>query len=178
MDIIEALRTRHSTKNFSQEPVSLKLLSELVDISRHSPSGSNKNPWRFILITERKTLDHLSQAHPYCGWLASAQAGIAIVVDPASSRYWLEDCCLAAYSIWLAGMAHGLGTAWAAMYQSDNTPETERRQKFVRQILSVPDKLQVPMVLGIGFPMPSSTQRKLPEVEEIVFREYYSARDK
>ena len=178
MNIIEALRTRHSTKSFSSASVPPQMLLELIDVARHAPSGSNKNPWRFLLITKRETLVRLSQTHPFCNWLASAQAGIAIVVDPTSSRYWLEDCCLAAYSIWLAAMSHGLGAAWAAIHQSDNPVESERRQKFVREALLIPDKLQIPMLLGIGYPLPSNPQRKLPSVEEIVYWERYTLADK
>lgn len=44
-----------------------------------------------------------------------------------------------------------LGAAWAAMYQSENLEESARRQQFVRQILSIPDNLAVPMVLGVGY---------------------------
>ena len=152
-------------------------LLELVDVARRSPSGVNKNPWRFVIITERNTLDNLSQAHPYCHWLSSAQAGIAIVADPASTQYWLEDCCIAAYSIWLAATAQGLGMSWGAMYQSDNAAESERRQGFVRKVLSIPDSMQVPMVLGIGYPQASPPEKKRPDLEEIVCWERYALGD-
>lgn len=173
MDITEALRTRRSIKNFSDKPVPPQILSELVDTARYSPSGGNKNSWHFVIVTERKTLDHLSQAHPHCRWFSSAQAGIAIVVNPSSTRYWLEDTSVAAYSICLAAMAHGLGVAWAAMYQSDNAAESERRQQFVREVLSVPNGLSIPMVLGLGYPQSSPPLRKMPALEEIIHREHY-----
>ncbi len=174
MDVIEAIRTRRSTKGFSTTPVPAQMLSDLVDTASYSPSGANKNPWRFVIITERNTLDRLSKASPHCNWLASAQAGIAIAADPAYSRYWLEDCCVAAFSIWLAAMAQGLGAAWAAMYQSDNAEESERRQGFVREVLSVPDGLNIPMVMAIGYPQGPPPERKRPALEEIVHWERYA----
>ncbi len=177
MDVIEAIRTRRSTKSFSATPVPAQMLSDLVDAASYSPSGANKNPWRFVLITKHSTLERLSETQPYCRWLASAQAGIALVVDPSYSRYWLEDCCVAAYSIWLAATGLGLGVAWAAIYQSDNTEESERRQGFVREVLSVPDGLNIPIVLAIGYPQGPPPERKRPATEEIIHWERYTIKD-
>ena len=174
MDVIEALRTRRSTKNHSARVVSPQTLLELVDIARFSPSAANKNPWRFIIITRRSTLDRLSETQPHCRWLATAPAGIALAVDPNYTRYWLEDCCVAAYSIWLAAIGKGLGVAWAAIYQSDDAAESERRQKFVREVLSVPDGLNIPIVLAIGYPQTSPPERQMPTLEEVVHWESYS----
>ena len=174
MDVIEALRTRRSTKIFSTRAVSPQTLLELVDIARFSPSGANKNPWRFIIITRRSTLDRLSGTQPHCHWLATAPAGIALMVDSNYTRYWLEDCCVAAYSIWLAAIGKGLGVAWAAVYQSDDAGESERRQKFVREALSVPEGLCIPMVLAIGYPQTAPPERKMPTLEELVHRESYT----
>ena len=174
MDVIEALRTRRSTKGFSPTPVTPDALLELVDVARHSPSGANKNAWRFVIVTQRAALDRLSQAHPHCRWLATAQAGIALVVDPAATRYWLEDCCVAAYSIWLAAVGRGLGVAWAAMYQAGDPQESQRRQAHVREVLSIPEGLNVPVVMGVGYPQAVPPARKRPALEEIVCWEQYT----
>ena len=174
MDINEALRTRRSVKNYSDKPVSAHILSDLVDIACYSPSGANKNPWHFVIITERNTLDRLSEVHIHCRWFSSAQAGIAIVVDPASSRYWLEDCSVAAYTICLGAMAYGLGAGWAAMYQSDDAAESERRQQLVRELLTIPDTMNVPMVLAIGYPQARPAERKRAALEDISCWERYN----
>lgn len=174
MEIVEAIRTRRSIKNFSSTPLTREILLALVDTARYSPSGANKNPWRFVIITERKKLEQLSQTAPFCRWLASAQAGVALVVEPSSTRYWLEDCSVAAYALWLAATAQGLGVAWGALYQSDNPTESERRQHLVRTVLSVPERFLIPMVLGIGYPNVSPPERKLPNLETIIYWEQYT----
>ena len=171
--VIEALRTRRSCKDFLDTPVPTETLSELIDIARYSPSGANKNTWHFIIITERQALNRLSEIARTCSWLASAQAAIAVIVDPASTRYWLEDCSVAAYSIWLAAEARGLGVAWAAMHQSDNSEESARRQKCVKEILCLPDELYTPMVLGLGYRKSPPSEKKRPALAEILAWENY-----
>ncbi len=176
MDTIEAIRSRRAAKEFSSSPVEKEMLLKLVDMARYSPSGGNKNAWQLVLITGREALDKLSGTHPYCQWFSSAQAGIAIVIDPKSTRYWLEDCSVAAYTIWLGATNLGLVAAWAAMHQADNKEESERRQHFVRKILSIPETLYVPMVLGIGFRKAPVPEKKRPSPEDLVFWERYGKR--
>ncbi|MBI2980568.1 MAG: nitroreductase family protein [Chloroflexi bacterium] len=174
MDTIEALRSRRSVKSYLSTPVSRETLQTLVDLARLSPSGANKNTWHFIVITRQNTLERLGQTHPNCKWLSSAPAGIAIVIDPTSTRYWLEDCSIAAYSIWVAATAQGLGAAWAAMYQNDNPTETARRQQFVRETLSIPDNLLVPVVLAIGYPESQPAAKPRPELKDIICWDGYA----
>lgn len=173
MDTIEALRFRRSCKDFLETPVPAAILSDLVDVARYSPSGANKNTWRFVIVTERRALDRLSEVARTCTWLHSAQAAIAVIIDPASTRYWLEDCSVAAYTICLAGEARGLGVAWAAMHQSDNAEESARRQKAVREVLCLPDALYTPMIMGLGYRKSPPAEKKRPELNEIVYWENY-----
>ena len=177
MDLTEVFQQRRSIKEFSDTSVSRKDLLQLLDTARQSPSGNNKCPWHFVIVTERETLQRLSETHPYCRWLSSAKAAIAIIADPASTKYWLEDCSVAAYSIWLKATGQGLGMGWAAIQQSDNTEGSARRQDFVRETLSIPDRFNVPMVLGIGYPAASPPEKKRPALEEIVSWEGYTSRD-
>lgn len=174
MDAIEAIRTRRSIKSYQPTPVSRETLQDLVDLARYSPSGANKSAWRFVVTTERGSLQRLSQIAPTCSWLATAPAGIAIAIDPASTRYWLEDTSVAAYLICLAGTAQGLGVAWAAMHQSDNPEESKRRQDMVREILSIPGSFMVPMILAIGNPGTQPPPRTRPELKDILFWERYA----
>ncbi|MFC1911287.1 nitroreductase [Chloroflexota bacterium] len=50
MDVIEAIRTRRSIRLFKPDPVSRKVLEELLDASRWAPSGGNVQPWYFEVL--------------------------------------------------------------------------------------------------------------------------------
>jgi nitroreductase len=50
MDVIEAIRTRRSTRAFKPDPVQKKVLQELLDVSRWAPSGGNVQPWYFEVL--------------------------------------------------------------------------------------------------------------------------------
>lgn len=50
MDVLDAVKTRISTRAFTDEPVSLDAVKEILDIARFSPSSSNLQPWRTIVV--------------------------------------------------------------------------------------------------------------------------------
>jgi len=50
MDIIEAIRTRRSIRSFKPDPVSKRILEELLDVCRWAPSGGNTQPWHFAVL--------------------------------------------------------------------------------------------------------------------------------
>lgn len=50
MDVIEAILNRRSIRNFKSDPVSVEVLTKLIEISRWSPSGSNSQPWEVIIL--------------------------------------------------------------------------------------------------------------------------------
>ncbi|MDZ4246140.1 MAG: nitroreductase, partial [Dehalococcoidia bacterium] len=76
-------------------------------------------------------------------------------------------------TIWLGATSLGLATAWAAMHQADNEAESERRQHFVRETLSIPEKLYVPVVLGIGSHKAPLPDKERPPLDTLVSWETY-----
>ncbi len=169
MELIEALHSRRSIKAYGIEPLTKEVLMEILDATRYTPSGANRNNWRFVVTTDRETIEKLSAVQPYSKWLGSAKAAIAIAGDPAISKYWLEDCCLAAYSIYLAALSKGVGVGWSAIYQSDNLEEDERRQSSVRALTGIPMNFKAPIVLGLGYPLGQPAPRQMATLEETVF---------
>ena len=45
---------RRTVRQFSSEPVSVELLETLIRTAGTAPSGANKQPWRFIIVTDKK----------------------------------------------------------------------------------------------------------------------------
>ncbi len=50
MNILEAIRSRRSIRRFKPIPIPKKILGEVLDNSRWSPSGSNTQPWEFAVL--------------------------------------------------------------------------------------------------------------------------------
>ena len=48
----EAIRQRRSIRKFLDKPVSREMIDEMLEAARLAPSGSNRQPWRFIVVTD------------------------------------------------------------------------------------------------------------------------------
>ncbi len=50
MDVIEAIRKRHSIRAFKKDPVPEHILREILNVSLRAPSWTNTQPWEFAVI--------------------------------------------------------------------------------------------------------------------------------
>ncbi|ABS63626.1 nitroreductase [Parvibaculum lavamentivorans DS-1] len=50
MDLDEALKARKSVRAFKADPVPLSLVNEILELARHSPSGTNIQPWKVHVV--------------------------------------------------------------------------------------------------------------------------------
>ncbi|MFZ5425607.1 MAG: nitroreductase family protein [Thermodesulfobacteriota bacterium] len=82
MTVKEAIGKRRSIRRFTDEPVTLEELMELVEAARLSPSGCNSQPWRFRLVTDRDAVRWFGgEATGGQGWVGKAGAVIVCCVD-------------------------------------------------------------------------------------------------
>lgn len=51
---LETIRTRRSVRHFSDAPVPLDAIRNCVEAAGQAPSGANKQPWTFVVVTDPK----------------------------------------------------------------------------------------------------------------------------
>jgi nitroreductase len=51
-DFLELCRRRRTVREFSPRPVPRGLLERLLETAGTAPSGANKQPWRFVVVTD------------------------------------------------------------------------------------------------------------------------------
>ena len=62
MQFDQVIQTRRSIRNFKPDPVSDKIIYEILAAARLAPSGSNIQPWRFIIIRSPEMKEKLKAA--------------------------------------------------------------------------------------------------------------------
>ena len=161
MDALEAIRKRRSVRNYSGEPIPREDLEKIVDAGRLAASGNNKQPWEFIVITERAMIEQLKIASQ---WMEKAGAIIAVVMDP-SSTWWKEDGAAAVENILIASTALGYGSCWLEGY----TLPLEGRLK---KLLGIPGERRLLTLIPLGVPVEWPTRQKKPLAEVIRWEKY------
>ena len=81
MDVSEAIRKRRSIRKFKSDPIPEEKISLLLESARLAPSGTNTQPWRFIVIKDNDTKKKLQKAAHNQRHIKSAPVIIACCAD-------------------------------------------------------------------------------------------------
>lgn len=61
MELLDAIKSRRSIRSYKPDLISEEVLTELLEVARWAPSGTNTQPWEFFVLTG-KVLDDLNHA--------------------------------------------------------------------------------------------------------------------
>ena len=61
LSVEEAIQQRRSIRSFKPDPVSQEMILQMLEASRLAPSGSNRQPWRFVVVTDSEEKKRLRQ---------------------------------------------------------------------------------------------------------------------
>ena len=161
MDALEAIRSRRSVRKYTGEKIPRADLETIVDAARLAPSGHNRQPWDFIIVTDEAMIQELKIASQ---WMDKAAAIIAVVMDPVS-RWWVEDASAAVENMLLASVALGYGACWLEGY-------TLPREEEFKLLLGIPRGKRLITLVPVGVPAESPVVEKKP-LNEVLHWERY-----
>jgi nitroreductase len=161
MDALEAIRTRRSIRKFTPAPIPKADLETIVDAGRLAASGSNKQPWDFIVVTDHATIAKFREAG---AWIEQAAAVIAVFLDP-QSRWWVEDGAAAIQNMMLAGTALGYGSCWV---EGNALP----REGEYKTLLGVPEQKRILALVPFGVPAENPVKEKKPLTEVLHWEKF------
>ena len=151
--VFDAIATRTSIRMFDKSrPVGEDLIERMLRAAMAAPTAVNKQPWEFVVVTDKATLDALSKVHPNARIENGATLVIAVCgatdngLDGRAKEYWIQDCSAATENLLLAAHGLGLGAVWCGVYPMDE------RIAPISQILSIPDGYMPLNLVTIGYP--------------------------
>jgi nitroreductase len=158
METLTALKNRRSVRSFDSRPIPQDAIERLVDCGRLAATARNVQPWEFVAVTSRQTLDTLASVCENGKFLSQSPACIAVFCQ--DTKYYLEDGCAAMQNILNAAFDQGLASCWVA---GDKKEYAEK----VRQLLQAPDGYKLVGIAALGFAKTTAqipSKRSLKEV--------------
>ena len=61
-ELIDEIKNRRSIRRYLDEPVKKEVIEEIIQAGRYAPSATNKQPWRFIVITKKDLIKSIADA--------------------------------------------------------------------------------------------------------------------
>ncbi|GAB4572988.1 MAG: nitroreductase family protein [Anaerolineae bacterium] len=172
MDVWDAIRHKRAVRHFRAEPLPEEVVRRILDAGRRAQSAKNSQPWDFIAIRERATLEALARTGEWMGHVAGAALCVAIVTPAPDDnpRYpWhMFDAGQAAAYMQLAALELGIGSCPGTIYD----------EATARALLGVPADRAVRLVLSFGYPAEDAPRRGLGargrrSFEEVVHWEHW-----
>ncbi len=148
MDALDAILTRRSVRKFKKDPVDDKQIKTLLTAAMSAPSAGDQRCWRFVVVTDRETLDGLREYHPYADPVLQAPLAIVVCGDTdmeLHADFWEQDCAAATENILIAANALGLGAVWLGCH-----PRADR-VKGIQRHLGIPKRVIPLSLIAIGY---------------------------
>ncbi|MHB1630123.1 MAG: nitroreductase family protein [Bacilli bacterium] len=147
--LLPHIATRQSVTNWTREPISADAWDLLFEAARRAPSSWNRQPARYVAVTDRASIRKLSEVIHRCNRWAARAAGLVVqMACPADDdrvdgkEYYLYDCGLAMMS--LVYQAQAMGITARQMIGWDESD--------IRVLLGIPERYRIVVVVGLGYP--------------------------
>jgi nitroreductase len=141
MDVYDAVQQRRSIRAYQEKPVEREKLEKIMEAARLAPSARNVEPWHFIVVTDKKKRNALSEGL-YAKFVIQAPVVIVACGDKKASPDWCEiDVGLAVENMVLTAVGEGLGTCCVGSFN----------EQHVKELLKIPANLEVLVMLVVGY---------------------------
>jgi len=168
MDLIE---TRRSIRSYKPQAVEEEKLNYILQAFRKAPSAKNLQPWKLVVVKDKKKISDLSIACNNQTFLveapilivACAKEDEAYEVMGGYMNSYPIDVSLALEHLILAATEKGLGTCWIGAF----------KEKLVKDLLDIPENVRVVAITPVGYPAVEGRIRSRKSLSEIVCYDKY-----
>ena len=163
MDLMPEIMNRQSIKDFQDRSIERDKIDRILEAGRLAPSAKNRQPWRFIIIDDPDMKSKIQEAS--FGQEHVGKAGIIIALCSTNIDYRMPngqhshpiDITFAASFMMLQAEHEGLGSCVVTTFD-----EIE-----VKELLTVPYKMKVIMLLLVGYPRSKSIKELRKSLDRI-----------
>ncbi len=169
MDVSTAISQRSSVRAYKASDIEEDKLKKVLEAARLSPSASNRQDWKFIIVKSKETKKKLAKAafgQPFIG-----EAPVVIVACGTETKAVMGcgqpthtvDVSIACAFMILQAYELGLGTCWIGAFDQDET----------KKILNIPEHVRVVAVIPLGYPNQPILKKIRKNLDQIVCLEKY-----
>lgn len=177
--MIEEIWARRSIRKYMDREVENEKILQLIEGARLAPSGSNTQPWHFIVVKSESNRPKIARVCHNQKWMLSAPVFIVCVADircridekiavsldenspEEELKQVIRDTSISVENILLGADNLGLGTCWVGWFV----------QNEIRPILNIPDDKYVVGIVTLGYADEKPKPRPRKKLEEIIHYE-------
>ncbi len=140
MELKKAIFERRSIRQFKPKLVERSKLIEIIKAGLQAPSSDNLQPYRFIVILNKKAIEKIFSFAPWGQFAANAPSAVAIVIE--KDNKWAEtDAALLTENMLLRAWELGIGSCFVG----------EINKESVGKFLGLRENEEIFTVLPFGY---------------------------
>ncbi len=173
-DCIKKITSRQSIRKYTSEPIPKTIIEEIVRIGTSAPSAGNRQPWKIIIVTDKKLRDQLAIDAYNQNFIAVAPVIYVICAVPEESAeryqdrgrelYVIQDTAALTLNILYGAHLHGYGACWIGAFNEEAVSKTLCIPSDMRPVSMIP-------VGKIGGGIPPMRKRK--NISDIIIKERF-----
>lgn len=183
-DAMQLFRAQRAVRDFSDRPVDDATLRQILQAAIHAPSGSNTQPWRFIVVRDRAVREALdaeyaaaqgtrSGATPASAPGVMAKAPVLIVpcvrVPERTGQAGFQTGASiypACQNLMLAARALGLGSVLTTSHRI--------RREQIHALLGIPGGWDSAAIIALGWPDRAYGPNHRPPVDQAICFDHWA----
>jgi len=151
--VLDTIKKRRSIRQYTDQALTDDQIRQLLEAAMAAPSGSNIQPWEFMVVKDPDVKRQLAQTHTWSQMVADAAVVFVVCGNERASHHWVEDASVATENLLLAVTALGLGAVWVGIH-----PDADR-EAHVHRVLDIPEGIRVLCLVPVGYPAESKPPR-------------------
>ncbi len=158
MSALDVIITRRSIRKYEDKQIPKKVLDQILEAGRQSPSAVNLQPYRFVVVTDPEIKKQMKGI--FSRFIADAPV---ILVGCANTKArltgkWAEvDASIAMQNMVIAAWSMGVGSCWIGSFNEDKTKE----------LLEIPEDYKIVALITLGYPAESPEEKKKKPTKEL-----------
>jgi len=148
---LDFIFSRRSIRKYHDKEVPDEMITDLLEAAMAAPSAVAKDPWHFVVVKSRETLNKMTEILPNGKMLREATAAFVVCGDINQAHlneesYMLQDLSAAVENILLGANNLGLGTCWLGMHPRED------RISGIRALFDLPENIVPVCGIALGWP--------------------------
>jgi nitroreductase len=167
MSLLDVILNRRSIRKYENKEIPKEILQQILEAGRQAPSAVNRQPIRFVVVTNQNILKDLCDTiiTRFVKEAPAAIVGCADVKSLMTGKWAVVDTTIAMENMVIAAWALGIGSCWIGACN----------EQKVKEMLRIPKDWKVVALVTLGYPSEQPKPKKKKSLEELFnFNSFHS----
>jgi len=155
---IDAISSRRSIRRYENKEIPKDVLDKILEAGRQSPSAANKQPYRFVIVTNAEIKKELPGL--VSRFLKNAPVVIVGCANPKAlitGKWATIDTAIALENMVIAAWSLGIGSCWIGVFN----------EQKAKKSLKIPQDWKIVALITLGYPAETPEPRKKKSKTEL-----------